>query len=321
MVKNFGFRLMKKIKKWFDEKLIILSLTMSNVEKNALGQVSEPLNSDVGQFRRITQGQLADSLINGEVTQEVLDLKWRTYKILRETDGLTSEITGYDENGMPIVLTKKIDKNKALKKVKLNNYDSYELEMVIDNSPIALSVNDIMSSNYIEANEKPIIISGDTASLGEISGEKYFGTYRTHLPIRIFRETIPKFDIETYVKKLNIRTIDEDTKLLEFCVSKYPDPDNKRSILFLKEIEKAKTNPRVCTMLEIKKVSFITYKCLGVSDFLEFEYDITSFDKIIEFNGTYVIKFIAKTTKNGDDVFEKHKQKDLDEKYQQKLKK
>ena len=225
--------IMEKVKKWFKNKMAILSLAMSNVEKNALGQVSEPLNSDVGQFRRVTQGQLADSLINGEVTQEVLDLKWRTYKILRETDGLTSEITGYDENGMPIVLTKKLDKNKALKKVKLDKHDSYELEMVIDNSPIALSVNDIMSSDYIEANEKPIIISGDTASLGEISGEKYFGFYKNQPPIRIFRESISKFDIETYTKKLNIRKIDEKTRLLEFCVSKYADQDNNLTIKFL----------------------------------------------------------------------------------------
>lgn len=312
---------MKNIKNWFKKKMAILSLAMSNVEKNALGQQSEPLSNDIGQFRRNTQGQLADSLINGEVTQEVLDLRWRTYKILKETDGLISEITGYDEDGMPIVLTKKIDKKKALNKVRLDTYDSYELEMVIDNTPISLSVNDVLSSNYIDILETPKIMSGDTASLGEISAEKYFGTYRSHLPIKIFRETIPKFDIETYTKKLNVRKIDENTRLLEFYVSKYSDIENKRSKLFLKEIEKAKINPRQTSMLELKKINFITYKCVGVSDFLEFEYDVKNFDKIVEFNGYYVIKFLCDIKKNGESILEKHKQLELEKKYKNKEKK
>ena len=310
--------MMSKVKKWVASKITTVSLALSNIEKNALGQNSEPLSNDVGQFRRNTQGQLADSLIHGEITQQVLDLRWRTYKILKETDGLTSEITGYDEDGMPIVITKKKDKEKALNKVRLDTYDSYELEMVIDNSPISLSVNDVFSSNYIDMLETPKIMSDDTASLGEIPAEKYFGTYRSHLPIKILRVTIPKFDIETYTKKLNVRKIDENTRLLEFYVSKYPDPDNKRSKLFLKEIEKAKINPRQTSMLELKKINFITYKCLGISDFLEFEYDVKSFDKIVEFNGYYIIKFLCDIKKNGEDILEKHKQLELENKYKNK---
>lgn len=312
---------MEKVKKWFKRKISILSLAMANVEKNALGQNSETLANDVAQIRRNTQGQLADSLINGVVTQEVLDLRWRTYKILRETENVTSEITGYDEDGMPIVSTKKLDKTRGLKKVKLDKFDNYELEMVIDNTPIALGVNDILSSEYIDVNETPELISEDTASLGEISGEKYFGSYRSHLPIKIIREHIPKFDIETYTKKLIVRKISENERLLEFYVNKYPDQENKRSVLFIKEIEKALKNPRQTNMLQLKKIGFITYKCIGVSDFLEFEYDIKSFDKIIEFNGSYVIKFVAEIVKNGEDAFEKHKQIELDKKYTQKAKK
>jgi hypothetical protein len=313
--------MMQKIKKWVNNKMAVLSLAMSNVEKNALGQNSETLTSDITQVRRNTQGQLADSLINGVLTKEVSELRWRTYKILRETENINSEITGYDEDGMPIVSNKKVDGKRALKKVKIDNFDSYELEMVVDNSPITLGVGDVISSNYINVNETPEIISEDTASLGEISGEKYFGSYRSHLPIKIIREYIPKFDIETYTKKLTIRKISENERLLEFYVNKYPDQDNKRSILFLKEIEKALKNPRQCNMLGLKKVNFITYKCIGVSDFLEFEYDVKSFDKIIEFNGSYVIKFIAEIIKDGEDVFSKHKELDLEIKYLNKEKK
>ena len=74
-------------------------------------------------------------------------------------------------------------------------------------------------------------------------------------------------------------------------------------------------------MLEFKKVNFVTYKCIGVSNFLEFEYEIKSFDKIVEFNGCYIIKFIAEIIKDGDDIFEKHRQEILDKKYENKTKK
>jgi hypothetical protein len=38
-----------------------------------LGQTGESLSSDVNQVQRHTQGQLADSLVHGEITQEVID--------------------------------------------------------------------------------------------------------------------------------------------------------------------------------------------------------------------------------------------------------
>ena len=74
-------------------------------------------------------------------------------------------------------------------------------------------------------------------------------------------------------------------------------------------------------MLDIKNVSFVTYKTIGASDYLEYEYKITSFDKIIEFNGNYVIKFIADITIDGKDILEEHRVESLDKKYANKEKK
>ena len=122
-----------KLKQWFNRRMAMLILAMSNVEKNALGQQGETLGSDVNQTQRNTQGQLADSLKQGEITQEVMNLRWRTYKILKESEGVTAEIVGYDEDGMPIVKTKKVNKKLGLKKVKLDPFDEYKLEMAMDN--------------------------------------------------------------------------------------------------------------------------------------------------------------------------------------------
>ena len=167
---------------WFKRKVGVISLALSNVEKNALTQTGEGLSSDVTHNKRVTQGQIADSLVNGEVTQEVLNLKWRTYKILKATEGLTAEIVGYDEYGMPIVKSKKRNNKKGLKKVKLDTVDDYVLEMVIDNNEIALSGSEAMDNKHISLLDEVMLNDGEigqTATHGSIDYDEYFITSKT----------------------------------------------------------------------------------------------------------------------------------------------
>lgn len=304
-----------QIKKWINRQLGIISLALSNVEKNALSQTSDTLGNDATHTKRLTFGKVSDALINGEITQEVIDLRWRTYKILKASEGITTEIIGYDKDGLPITKTKKSSKTKTLSKIKLDTFDSYPLEMVIDNHEIAIGTNEVLSNEKIE------IVSGETETHGVISGYNYFASNKSEKPIKILREEAPNFEIETYTTQLKIRKIDEEKRLLEFYVSSYPDEYNRTSRLFLKNISKAIKNPMSNSMLDIKIVEFITYKNLGVNDFLYFNYEINNFDKIIEYNGFFVIKFIATVTINGDDIFEKYKSEGLDKKYENKTKK
>lgn len=313
--------MIKKLSKWVKKNMTILSLSLSNVEKNALGQKAETLVDDVNHVRRNTEGQLADSLLHGEVTQEVKELVWRNYKILKQVDGLISEIVGYDKNGYPIVKTKKVDKKRSLEHIKLDDYDSYKLEMSLNNDDITLSVKDVLSSKYVTEKEEAVRIKDDVRAIADISGLEYYGFYKTQKPLTIERSIIPKFDIEKYTTKLNVRTIDEKNKLLEFYVSKYPHEYSKTSKLFINEVKKAIKNPLISNMLEIKTVSFITSNTLGADNFMLYKYEIVKFDKIIEFNGYYVIKFLAKTLINGEDVLEKHRETELDKKYENKERK
>ena len=279
-----------KMGTWFKRRLATLSLAMANVEKNALTQTGEGLSSDVTQTRRMTQGQLADSLKHGEVTQEVLNLKWRTYKILKATEGVTAEIIGYDDDNMPITRVVKRDNKKGLKKVKLDEFDKYELEMVLDNTEIVSGGNDAMDNDHVSIYDIAQINYDDkgevvSATHGQIDALEYFATNKTERPIKIIRDSVPNFFIENFTKKLNVRKISDEHRLLEFYVSKYPDEYNRTSRLFISAVKKAIENPHQASMLEFNGVEFVTYKTLGVSDYLEYQYNIESFDKIIEFNG------------------------------------
>jgi len=96
-----------RLKDFFITKLTLFLMSISKIEKETLTNQNKSSNDNKNNDRRATQGQLADSLLNGEITKEVENFRWRTYKILRQIEGLESTIIGYDDDGFPIVETKK----------------------------------------------------------------------------------------------------------------------------------------------------------------------------------------------------------------------
>jgi hypothetical protein len=316
---------MKSIKKWLAKQIGRIVLSTTNVEKNMFGQSGESLESDTTKIQRHTQGMLADSLVNGEITQEVLNLKWRTYKILKATEGVKSTISGYDEDGMPIMKTTKRNLKLGLKKVKVDEYDDYKLEMVLDNTEIALNTTDMLGNKHMSLfdsvtenyDDDGNIVSASHATIG---ATELMATEKGERPLNIIRDEMPNFLIENYTKKLNIRKINKEEKLLEFYVSIYPDEYNKNSDMFLRSIKKVIAGDKQA-FLNFSGVEFITYKTTGVEDFLMFKYKDIVFDKIVEYNGFYVIKFKANVDINGKDILEDHKVAELELKYELKTKK
>ena len=51
----------------------------------------------------------------------------------------------------------------------------------------------------------------------------------------------------------------------------YPDEYDRKTRLFISEVKKAIENPMSVNMLDIEEVIFVTYKSIGVDDFLEFK--------------------------------------------------
>lgn len=314
---------------WFKKQIAAIVIATANVEKSSLNQTSVELEgNNSGTYQRLNQGTLADSLINGEITQEVIDLRWRMFKVLNAVEELQSNITGYEEDGTPIVKTHKIRAHKnKLTKVMVDKYDDYKVEIVVDNTEIAEgglgSIQDVKMSvnegqdlaDSVKFNET---LSADTATLGNVDNDTYHSSIKAGRPILINREFRARFEIEKFTKKMNVRTISETEKLLEFYVSIYPDEYNRKSNLFISEIKKAIKNPRVCDFLDIKDIGFTAYKTPGARDFHQYLYHVTKFDKIIEFDGYYVIKFKCDVSVDGEYLLEKYRSETLDERYNNK---
>jgi hypothetical protein len=139
--------------------------------------------------------------------------------------------------------------------------------------------------------------------------------------LSITRENRPKFELEKYTKTLHVKKINHKEFLLEFFISKYPTQFDKKSDFFLSDIKKFISQPtRYNSTVDINTVSFVTNNTVGAPDFLEFEYTIQKFDKIVEFNEFYVVKFISEVTIEAKSIIDKFRNEELDEKYKNKEK-
>jgi len=141
---------------------------------------------------------------------------------------------------------------------------------------------------------------------------------KSERPINVGRDFKPKFEIEKYTKRVVVMEISETERLLEFYISIYPDEYDRKTRLLISEIKKGITNPRAVDSLDIRDVNYITDKTMGANDLELYEYSIKGFDKIVEFDGHYVIKFNAEVTTNGENIIAKFKEMDLYERYDKK---
>ena len=126
----------------------------------------------------------------------------------------------------------------------------------------------------------------DNKSLGKSLFEE--GEVR---PMKLQRGVVPRHKLENYTSTVHIRDIDGKNKLIDFYVPVKPGNES-----IIKEIEQIRVNPRVTDLVNFTKISFTTQD----SDMLVFEYRTLAFDKIVEYNGNYIVKMFAEVTKNGD---------------------
>lgn len=313
--------------KWIKNKFLGLLFSFSVIDKKLLSQNSISDANDTNLIIEKDQGTLLHGLRNQIINEEVKKLRWRMFKVLEASDKMLISSLSVDEEGYHTLDVKKVDPvamQVRLRKVKIDDFDDYPLEMVIDNKDITLggmdAINDEMKIyDLVERKANVKEVSGvTTTTLGIIDSESYHSSIKGEKPVKVIRDLRPKFEIEKYTKKLNVRKINETERLLEFYVSIYPDEYDRTSRMFLSELKRVIKNPRISDMIEINSVGFTTYKSIGVKDFHQYQYKITGFDKIVEFNGHYIIKFKADVIVNGEYLLEKYRLKELDEKYTKK---
>jgi hypothetical protein len=308
---------------WLKKQATAVAIALSSVEKNALGQQGKNLEDVDGQHQRLKQGTLSDDLTRGELTQQVKELRWRTYKVLQETENWITNsepvyyegeepknlvddegnVTGYTEGRISHYIntsTKHEDKHAGdLAKLKVDPFDKYKPEICLINDEITQSVKEAMEGGAKVSAE-------DKNSLSEYLR-----------PLLVEREYRPRIELERFTHKMIVRKVSEEERLLEFYISKYPDEYDKRTSLVTSECKKI-INGRRSDMTDIQKVGFISMDDVGVPDYLQFEYEVDGFNRIVEYDGNYVLKFRAKVVVNGEYILQEFLEEELEERYKNK---
>lgn len=246
-------------------------------------------SSEVGTTinENIHQDKLSNSLRQGEVTQEVEELRYRTYEVAKKSGEFS-----YLGNGVAVKKEK-----PSTSKIAVDETDGYPLQLIQSNTLLVKNV------------------------LDEINRVDTYGDEDKYT-IKCIRNFMPRFKIEDFTNKLVVKRVDVDEVQLHFYCSKY---SNEYELLktkgFINEINKIINDNTKSDILDIDSIWFVSYKAFGSDDFHRFEYNNIKFNNITEFDGNYVIKFNANIVKDGEDLTEQYYSETMAKKYENNEKK
>ena len=257
--------------------------------------------------KEVKDERISKALLRGELTQEVQELRYRTYKVDRESKG-------FEYFSPTLAKRKDISDTKF---IKYENEDNLELVTIQPNNFNVGTVNDALKdidTNKVELYNSNIENELEVSvNVGQFKQPKSYN-------IKIIRDeyAIPRYYLEEYTTRLVVKKFSPKTKfMLDFYVSKYPNIMDLKSKGFIKEIERIKDEGWKSDIIEFSGVQFITSHAYQMDDMIEFKFKYPQFQKIVEYDGHYIIRFKATIAKQHD-MLNDFYSKTMDEKYQKK---
>lgn len=274
-------------------------LATRNTEKQILTQGGvDSVSGNVNIGQDVNQGThaLSRALLRGELTEEVKQLRYRTYKVDREAKK-------YKYYAPTLALKKKEGKDNKF--VSYDKSDGLEVITIQYNSAVGEDVKDAI--NQIENGGR----GGETKYIFQIE--------------RNFR---PRFRLEEFLKKVVVKRFDETHAILDFYFSKYPErffnnsnDKSFRSKAFIHEIESIRDKHLKSDILDMEKMRFVTHHAYKKDDLIEYVFRNLWFKEVVEFDGDYILRFNASIEHDGIDLTAAYYNKEMDEKYKKHEKK
>jgi hypothetical protein len=267
-----------------------LMIGMKKTEEDMFTQLggSTAADSTIGQ--EAASSRVSQALLKGELTQEVKELRYRTYTVDREAKKY--------EYFSP-TLAKKRDNKFDSKFVKYENSDNLDIVTIQPNERNVSSINETLQ-NAIYKDDKTLFVESDKSYTIKIKREYPF----------------PRYKIEEFTKRFAVfKTAKTNIYRIDLYVTKYPDDKVFISKGFVREIEKIKQENIKSDVTDITGLSFTTLHAYKMDDMIEFEFDNMSFEDIIEFDGYYIVRYNANVIKNGKDMIEQFYNEEMANKY------
>lgn len=272
-----------------------LMVGIKNTENEIFTQLGGSTVADSTISQEAHSSRVSKALLKGELTQEVKELRYRTYMVDREAKKY--------EYFSP-TLAKKVTKDVS-KFVKYENADNLKIITIQPNERKVESLTEYESRNTTDISEGNIFVEP-----------------KKEFTIKITRNFVPRFKIEDFTTRLAVFEIEKKVKVrLDFYVSKYPNKSVFISKGFVREVEDIRDNGVRSDILGIETVSFTTNHAYILDDMIEFEFNNIVFEKVIEYDGHYILRFNANIVKNGVDELNNFYNKEMAERYKNKEKK
>ncbi len=277
---------LNKIKRNIQIFFYSLFYGMKSTEDTVLHQTGLTNSPGTSVIKEIDDQRISKALLKGEVTQQVEELRYRTYKVDKESKDF--------EYYAPTLALKKDRQDKNF--MKYDDSDGLEL--------ITIQPNDVIVETVSE-------------TLEQVGGRGK----RTQYRIKIKRNFVPRYKIEEYITRLDVKKLDENHVILDMYVSKYPNDKDFKSKGFVREVEKIRDEKIKSDILDYEEISFITNHAYKLNDMVKFVFKNIWFREIIEFDGHYILKFKASLQQDVLDLTKKYFSKTMEEKYKNKEKK
>lgn len=249
----------------------------------------KPQNGSVIEVSDDDGGGVFKDILEQKVTQEVEELRYASYKVAKE-----SKKYRYIGNGE---VKKKTTSQLSEKHGLIDESDNLPVILIQDN---ALICDDVLTT-LNEVNEK--------------NSKKIYHDYN----IKIKRNILPRFRIESYVKKIVLKQADGNYVLDLYC-SRYPSQFSERKDRsFLSELKRIQNKSvRNSDILDFQEISFISTNAWGVDDWNRFSFiDFELYD-IIEFDGNFIIRLGCQSNIFMENLLDKIYSESAEKKYETK---
>ena len=272
---------LRKIKEKIQTFFYALFYGMKITEDAAFHQSGNSMGEGTSVIKEVDDHRVSTALLKGEVTQEVEELRYRTYKVDKE-----SRLYDYLAPTLAI-------RNESKQDTKfLKYYDGDGLELITS-----------------QPNDAVVESVGET--LSQVGGRGGSTEYR----IKIKRGFTPRYKVEQYTTRLDVKKLDDTHVILEFYVSKYPNDKDFKSKGFVREVEKIRDEGIKSDILDYDEVSFITMHAYRIADMSKFVFRNIVFRGVSEFDGHYILRFKASVETSATDLTKVYYSKTMDDKY------
>lgn len=276
-------------------KIILLWHSLFHGMSGADKVIKAPVGSIEGVevIQQETGGGVFADMLQEKKTQQVKETVDAYYRIYREADKIDVSnlvIVGEDEDGLIFGLNggvKKKTKTDFMKHPPVFNPDDLSIRVIQDNK-------------HLE---------------NKYSTSTNLYNYDTTLSVRR-DDFLPRFPIEKITKKIVVRTLDNENVLVDLYVPSEASQFGKIDAIVISNLRTLMESKNYRSDLtDFMEFEWYSDKAWNSEDICHFKYDVVALIGMNLYDGNIVLTYQCKTIYDGLDLAEKHKTKELDEKY------